>query len=69
MNLCHVLYNPIKSFTVEIVIKILSLKDINLCHILNDPIKSLLIDIFKRFATMELLQVAELHVNLLLVLK
>ena len=44
-------------------------KYMNLSHIIYDPIKSLLVDIFKCFATMELLQVAELHVHLLLILR
>ena len=41
----------------------------NLSHIIHDPIKSLLIDIFQCFAPVELLQIAELHVHLLLLLR
>ena len=41
----------------------------NLSHIIYDPIKSLLVDIFQRFATVKLLQVAELHVHLLFILR
>ena len=41
----------------------------NLCHVVNDPIKSVLVDILQGLATVELLQVAELHLHLLLFLQ
>ena len=41
----------------------------NLCHVVNDPIKGVLVDVLQGLATVELLQVAELHLHLLLFLQ
>ena len=41
----------------------------NLCHVVNDPIEGVLVDVLQGLATVELLQVAELHLHLLLFLQ
>ena len=41
----------------------------NLCHVVNDPIEGVLVDVLQGLATVELLQIAELHLHLLLFLQ
>ena len=41
----------------------------NLCHVVNDPIEGVLVDVLQGLATVELLQVAELHLHLFLLLQ